>query len=91
MAGAEKMARRQRQEVKEFLQSHDMNAWDLHHITKTLCSCGTCKFFTQHYTKQGEPLDWGHCNKGNIQHSKKPSTACCGYWQDGEELEEEDE
>lgn len=73
--------------VVKFMESAKMDAWTLAKIAKELCSCGTCRFFIQHYTKMGIPLDWGHCCKGNIQHSKKISTSCCGYWEDddGEE------
>ena len=57
-----------------------MQAFDLVKIAKTLCCCGTCKYFVQHYTKSGTELDWGHCCKGNIQHSKKINTGSCGSW-----------
>lgn len=49
-------------------------------VGKELCSCGTCRFFVQHYSKEGEPLDWGHCCKGNIPKSKKPGMTTCGFW-----------
>lgn len=74
-----------RRAVRAFLKENGMSAWDLAKITKELCSCGTCRMFVQHYTKDGEGLDWGHCCKGNIQHSKKISTAACGFWEDGDE------
>ena len=76
-------------EVRAFLKEHHMSALDLAKITKELCCCGSCYFFVQHYTKNGEPLDWGHCCKGNVQHSKKISTASCGFWADCEEGENE--
>ena len=76
--------------VVEFLKHSKMSAFDLAKITKELCACGTCKFFVQHYTKNGDALDWGHCCKGNIQHSKKISTASCGFWDcDNEEVYED--
>ena len=78
-----------RAEVRKFLHDSRMTAWDLQKIAKELCACGTCRFFVQHYTKLGEALDWGHCCKGNIQHSKKISTASCGFWEDGERREDE--
>lgn len=67
-------------EVNGFLKEKHMQAYDLVRIAKMLCCCGTCKHFVQHYTKSGEALDWGHCARGNVQHSKKISTASCGYW-----------
>lgn len=67
-------------EVNGFLKEKHMQAFDLIRIAKKLCCCGTCKYFEQHYTKHGDALDWGHCFKGNIQHSKKNSTASCGSW-----------
>jgi len=86
----EKMEIDKRSSVRAFLRENNMSAWDLAKITKQLCSCGTCHFFCQHYTKNGEALDWGHCCKGNIQHSKKISTASCGFWVDCEEDIEDD-
>lgn len=75
-------------EVIGFLSEKQMQAYDLVRIAKQLCCCGTCKFFAQHYTKDGTALDWGHCFKGNIQHSKKISTASCGSWDFEEESED---
>lgn len=60
---------------------------ELTRLAKKMCRCGTCHFFEQHYTKDGQALDWGHCFKGNVQHSKKQSTAAGGFWADGEEAE----
>lgn len=80
MTEAQKTYYRQRSEVRQFLRDKRMSAWDLAKISKELCACGTCRMFVQHYTKDGEALDWGHCCKGNIQHSKKISTASCGFW-----------
>lgn len=77
--------RDKRKAVVRFLHDHMMSAYDLQKITKELCACGTCRFFVQHYTKDGEGLDWGHCDKGNIQHSKKVSTASCAFWEDCDE------
>lgn len=74
--------------VCRFLKQQKMSAWDLAKITKQLCACGTCYYFVQHYTKDGEALDWGHCTKGNIQHSKKISTSSCGFWTDCEDEDE---
>ena len=72
-------------DVNGFLKEKHMDAYDLVRIAKMLCCCGTCKFFVQHYTKDGTALDWGHCDKGNIQHSKKVSTTSCGSWDYEEE------
>ena len=69
--------------VVQFLKDKNISASDLVRYAKALCCCGSCHFFEQHYTKEGEALDWGHCFRGNIQHSKKISTACCGFWEDG--------
>lgn len=72
----------ERAKVRQFLHCSGMSAFELAKIAKEMCACGTCRFFVQHYTKDGEALDWGHCCKGNVQHSKKISTASCGYWED---------
>ena len=82
MTKQEELTYKKRSQVREFLKENNMSAWDLAKITKELCCCGSCYFFVQHYTKEGEALDWGHCAKGNIQHSKKISTASCGFWED---------
>lgn len=72
--------------VVRFLKENHMQAFDLAKISRELCNCGTCRFFVQHYTKEGEALDWGHCCKGNIQHSKKIGNASCGFWDCEEEV-----
>lgn len=72
-------------DVNGFLKEKHMCAYDLVRIAKTLCCCGTCKYFVQLYTKDFTALDWGHCDKGNIQHSKKVSTTSCGSWDYEEE------
>ena len=76
----EKLRYEQISKVIDFLHENNMTAFDLAKITKELCTCGTCKFFVQHYTRDGEAVDWGHCCRGNIQHSKKISNSSCGYW-----------
>ena len=85
MTEVEKEELGKRSAVRKFLKEQKMSAFDLNKITKEFCACGTCRFYTQHYTKDGNPVDWGHCYKGNIQHSKKPSTSACGFWEDYEE------
>lgn len=72
-----------RKKLREYMHENGVNAYDLVRMAKEWCRCGTCRFFIQHYTKDGDGLDWGHCDKGNVQHSKKQSTACCGFWEDG--------
>ena len=84
MTEVEKKEYEKRYAVRDFLHESGMSAFDLALIAKEFCACGTCRFFTQHYTKDGQPLDWGHCYKGNIQHSKKPSTSACGFWEDAD-------
>ena len=77
----EELRYRQISDVLDFLDKHNMSAFDLAKISKELCACGTCRYFVQHYSKDGQALDWGHCCKGNIQHSKKVSTSSCGSWE----------
>ena len=72
-------------DVNCFLKEKHMDAYDLVRIAKTLCCCGTCKYFVQLYTKDFTALDWGHCDKENIQHSNKVSTISCGSWDYEEE------
>lgn len=83
MTEHENLRHKQIQSIRMFLKDNSMDAWTLAKLAKELCCCGTCGFFVQHYTIDGKPLDWGHCCKGNIQHSKKISTASCGFWTDG--------
>lgn len=55
-------------------------------IRKALCRCGTCKFFVQHYGKEGNLLDFGHCRKNNHISPKKPYECSCSFWElDGKE------
>ena len=69
-----------RNAIIKFINDSGINAYDLVRIGKDLCCCRTCKFFVQHYAKDGTPVDFGHCNKGNIIKSKKPNTQSCGFW-----------
>ena len=71
--------------VRSFFRENKMSAWDLAKTTKELCACGTCYYFFRHYDSEGKSLFWGHCEKGNIQHSKQMSTAACGFWRDKDE------
>ena len=68
-------------EILKFVKEKNIAIYDLARISKDLCACGQCKFFVQHYTADGEPVDWGHCSRGNIQHSKRVSNTSCGFWE----------
>ena len=74
--------------IVHFLKESQIDAYDLVRVAKNLCNCGTCKFFVQHYSKDGKPVDFGHCCKGNIPKSKKPSMSNCGFWELDEEAKE---
>lgn len=76
-----------RKVIIDFLNGSKISAYDLVRIGKDLCCCRTCKFFIQHYTKDGNPIDFGHCVKNNIPKSKTPNMQSCGFWT----LEEEKE
>lgn len=80
-----------RQLILKFIKENKISVCNLARISKQLCSCGQCKFFEQHYTKSGEPVDWGHCTRTNIYHSKRVSNASCGYWEYGESEGDENE
>ena len=66
----------------KFIKENNIDAYDVQRIAKRLCCCGKCKFFVQHYSKEGIPVDFGHCRRCNIPHCKKPSTPSCGYWEE---------
>lgn len=82
---------RYRQLILQFIKDNNIKIYDLARISKQLCSCGQCRFFIQHYTKDGEPVDWGHCNRTDVYHSKRVSNASCGYWEYDEREESENE
>ena len=69
-----------RNAIIKFINDSGINAYDLVRIGKELCCCRTCKFFVQHYAKDGAPVDFGHCVKDNIVKSKRPNTQSCGFW-----------
>lgn len=69
-----------RRKVLKFLHENDISAFDLCRVAKDLCNCRTCKFFVQHYSKDGQAVDFGHCIKSNIPTSKRPNTQSCGFW-----------
>lgn len=70
-----------RRKIVEFLNSSGLNAYDLCRIGKDLCCCRTCKYFVQHYAKDGQPVAFGHCTKSNIIRAKQPNTPSCGFWE----------
>ena len=77
--------------VRQFSVDSGIAPWELQRIAKQMCCCGTCKYFVEHYAKERlavldevvyKILDWGHCDKGNVQHSKKRSTQSCSSWEE---------
>ena len=67
-------------EIARFLEESGISSYDLMRIGKELCSCGTCADFVQHYSKDGKEIDFGHCKRGNVDKSKRPGSAVCGFW-----------
>lgn len=72
-----------RNELVRFIRSSEtgLDAYDVAKISKELCSCRTCKYFIQHYGKDGNPVDFGHCTNTTIPRAKKPSQINCGKWE----------
>lgn len=69
-----------RRKIVEFINESGISSYDICKIGRDLCCCRTCKFYVQHYAKDGNPVDFGHCNKSNVIKSVKPSKQSCGYW-----------
>ena len=69
-----------RQEIVTFLRESSISPYDMVRIGKDLCCCRTCKFFVQHYDKDGQSVDFGHCRKNNIPKPKRPHDGSCGFW-----------
>ena len=69
-----------RQEIINFLNANRVSAYDLVRVGKDLCNCRTCKFFVQHYDKDGSSVDFGHCRKNNIPKPRRPHYNSCGFW-----------
>jgi hypothetical protein len=69
-----------RRKIVEFLNGSNISPYDLARISRDLCCCRTCRFFVQHYAKDGAPIAFGHCTKSNIPRAKQPNTQSCGYW-----------
>ena len=74
-----------RYNVSAFMNGTGMTAFDLVRIAKEMCCCRTCKFFVQHYVKDGTPVDFGHCVQGNTIKNRKPNTNSCGHWEGEDE------
>ena len=66
--------------IRRFITESGISAYDLCRISKDLCCCRTCKFFVQHYAKDGTPVDFGHCRKNNTIKSVRPHSPSCGFW-----------
>ena len=69
-----------RNEIVKFLNKSGISPFDLARISKELCSCRTCKHFVQHYSKDGRPVDFGHCISANVAHSRRPNQQSCCNW-----------
>ena len=69
-----------RNAIIKFLNESGINPYDLCRIGKDLCRCGTCKFYCQHYSKYGEPVDFGHCRKNKTIKATRPYDSSCGFW-----------
>lgn len=74
----------QRKIVIQFLREKKMTAWDLRRIAKDLCNCGKCRFFVEHYLKDGTQCDICHCIKNKIPKPCRISDCACGSWEDDE-------
>lgn len=73
--------------IVKFIQENNISSYDLVRVSRDLCCCKTCRFFVQHYVKDGYAVDFGHCTKNNIPIEKKPNMQSCGFWTlDKEEL-----
>lgn len=69
-----------RREIVSFTKESHISIYDVVRVGKDLCSCRACKFFTQHYDKDGKSVDFGHCRKNNIPKPKRPHDSACGFW-----------
>ena len=69
-----------RHSIALFLKESRISAYDLVRVGKDLCACRTCKFFSQHYDKDGNSVDFGHCRKNNIPKPRRPHDNSCGFW-----------
>lgn len=78
-----------REAILKFINCSGISAYDIFRISKDLCCCRTCRFFVQHYAKDGTPVDFGHCIKGNVIKSKKPNMPSCGFWSIDDKSKEE--
>ena len=68
-------------EILEFLKTSGMSSFDLVRVAKDLCTCAQCKYFIQHYDKDGKEVCCGHCIHGNTVRSRKPYQQSCGSWE----------
>lgn len=75
-----------RREIYDFTKASHISIYDVARIAKDMCACGKCRFFVQHYDKDGLSVDFGHCRKNNIPKPKRPHDPACGFW-DIEEME----
>lgn len=71
--------------IRKFLKESNISPYDLRRISKDLCCCGKCRFYVEHYLKDGRLTDFGHCCKNKIPKGCKAGDVSCGYWDDGEE------
>lgn len=70
--------------IKKFCEDNKLSVSDVAGISKQMSRCVMCKFFVQHFTSDGTPVDFGHCSRGNIPRPKKPNTESCAFWESEE-------
>ena len=69
-----------RRKIVQFINESGISSYDLCRIGRDLCCCRTCQFFVQHYGKDGEVVDFGHCVKNNRIKGVRPHESSCGFW-----------
>lgn len=71
-------------EILTFAKEHQIQIYDVARIAKDLSTCEKCRFYCQHYDRNGEYVPYGHCNRLKNR-ARKPHESSCSFWEHGGE------
>lgn len=67
--------------IKNFCENNNLSVSEVASVSKQMSRCVMCRFFIQHFASDGTPVDFGHCDRGNIPRPRKPNTESCCFWE----------
>ena len=67
------------QAIRQFAKDNNIHMYDVARLSADMSTCDKCKFYCQHYDRDGTYVPFGHCNRLNNK-ATKPHNRSCGNW-----------